>query len=136
MAFGVSPEPHDAVTNPLSADQQFHSLDPTLSPRPPVGANFKEAFEALLGQLFAHQYPAHPEFDTEIKPLVIRRIWPEVQRAIEATDRRGLVQDAATRRLVRSIVNPCQLGQMGETHLLVEDHWRARFAQSLSLIHI
>lgn len=130
VAFGVSTEPHDAVTNPLSADQQFQSLDPTLSPRPPVGANFKEAFEALLGQLFAHQYPAHPEFDTEIKPAVIRKIWPEVQRAIEANDRRGLVQDTATRRLVRSIVNPCQLGQMGETHLLVEDHWRSRFAQS------
>lgn len=130
VAFGVSPEPHDAVSNPLSADQQFQSLDPTLSPRPPVGANFKEAFEALLGQLFAHQYPAHPEFDTDIKPAVIRKIWPELQRAIEATDRRGLVQDAATRRLVRSIVNPCHLGQMGETHLLVEDHWRSRFAQS------
>ena len=95
-----------------------------------MGANFKEAFEALLGQLFAHQYPAHPEFDTDIKPAVIRKIWPEVQRAIEATDRRGLVQDSATRRLVRSVVNPCQLGQMGETHLLVEDHWRSRFAQS------
>lgn len=130
VAFGVNTEPHDAVTNPLSADQQFQSLDPTLSPRPPVGANFKEAFEALLGQLFAHQYPAHPEFDTDIKPAVIRKIWPEVQRAIEATDRRGLVQDSATRRLVRSVVNPCQLGQMGETHLLVEDHWRSRFAQS------
>lgn len=132
VAFGVNTEPHDAVTNPLSADQQFQSLDPTLSPRPPVGANFKEAFEALLGQLFAHQYPAHPEFDTDIKPAVIRRIWPEVQRAIEAPDRRGLVQDSATRRLVRSVVNPCQLGQMGETHLLVEDHWRSRFAQSHS----
>ena len=130
VAFGISPEPRDAVTNALTADQQFQSLDPTLSPRPPVGASFKEAFEALLGQLFAHQYPAHPEFDTEIKPAVIRKIWPEVQRAIEAPDRRGLVQDHATRRLVRSIVNPCQLGQMGETHLLVEDHWRSRFAQS------
>ena len=130
VAFGLSTEPRDAVSNALTADQQFHSLDPTLSPRPPVGANFKEAFEALLGQLFAHQYPAHPAFDTEIKPAVIRRIWPEVQRAIEANDRRGLVQDAGTRRLVRSVVNPCQLGQMGETHLLVEDHWRARFAQS------
>jgi arginine repressor len=74
--------------------------------------------------------PAHPEFDTDIKPAVIRKIWPEVQRAIEANDRRGLVQDSATRRLVRSVVNPCQLGQMGETHLLVEDHWRSRFAQS------
>ena len=130
VAFGISSEPRDAVTNALTADQQFQSLDPTLSPRPPVGAGFKEAFEALLGQLFAHQYPAHPEFDTEIKPAVIRKIWPEVQRAIEATDRRGLVQDSATRRLVRSVVNPCQLGQMGETHLLVEDHWRSRFAQS------
>lgn len=130
VAFGISTEPHDAVTNSLSVDQQFQSLDPTLSPRPPVGANFKEAFEALLGQLFAHQYPAHPEFDTDIKPAVIRKIWPEIQRAIESTDRRGLVQDSGTRRLVRSIVNPCQLGQMGETHLLVEDHWRSRFAQS------
>ena len=130
VAFGLSTEPRDAVTHVLSADQQFQSLDPTLSPRPPVGANFREAFEALLGQLFAHQYPAHPAFDTDIKPAVIRKIWPEVQRAIEALDRRGLVQDSATRRLVRSVVNPCQLGQMGETHLLVEDHWRSRFAQS------
>lgn len=130
VAFGISNEPHDAVTNALTSDQQFQSLDPTLLPRPPIGANFKEAFDALLGQLFAHQYPAHPEFDTDIKPAVIRKIWPEVQRAIEAPDRRGLVQDSATRRLVRSVVNPCQLGQMGETHLLVEDHWRSRFAQS------
>lgn len=130
VAFGISTEPRDAVTNALTADQQFWSLDPTLSPRPPVGANFREAFDALLGQLFAHQYPAHPVFDTDIKPAVIRKIWPEVQRAIEATDRRGLVQDSATRKLVRSVVNPCKLGQMGETHLLVEDHWRSRFAQS------
>jgi hypothetical protein len=130
VAFGISTEPRDAVTNALTSDQQFQSLDPTLSPRPPIGASFKEAFEGLLGQLFAHQYPAHPVFDTDIKPAVIRKIWPEVQRAIEATDRRGLVQDSATRRLVRSVVNPCQLGQMGETHLLVEDHWRSRFTQS------
>jgi hypothetical protein len=130
VAFGLSTEPRDAVTNALTADQQFQSLDPTLSPRPPVGANFKEAFDALLGQLFAHQYPAHPVFDTEIKPVVIRKIWPEVQRAMEANDRRSLVQDAATRRLVRSVVHPCQLGQMSDTHLLVEDHWRSHFAQS------
>lgn len=130
VAFGVSTEPRDAVSNVLTPDQQFRSLDTTLSPRPPVGADFKEAFDALLGQLFAHQFPAHPTFDVDIKPGLIRRVWPEVQRAIEAPDRRGLVQDAATRKLVRSIVNPCQLGQMGETHLLVEDHWRSRFAQS------
>jgi sn-glycerol 3-phosphate transport system substrate-binding protein len=46
-------------------------------------------FESLLGQLFAHQYPAHPEFDTEIKPSVIKKVWPEVQKAIEAPGQRG-----------------------------------------------
>lgn len=130
VAYGVSTEPRDAVSNPLTADQQFRTLDSTLSPRPPVGADFKSAFESLLGQLFAHQYPAHPEFDTEIKTAVIRKIWPEVQKAIEAPGQRGLVQDSALRKLVRSVVNPCQLGQMGETHLLIEPHWSSRFSQS------
>jgi hypothetical protein len=130
VAYGISTEPRDAVNNPLTADQQFQSLDPTLSPRPPVGADFKSAFESLLGQLFAHQYPAHPEFDTEIKASVIRKVWPEVQKAIEAPGQRGLVQDSATRKLVRAVVNPCQLGQMGETHLLIEPHWPSRFGQS------
>jgi hypothetical protein len=53
-----------------------------------------------------------------------------VQKAIEAPGQRGLVQDSATRKLVRSVVNPCQLGQMGETHLLIEPHWQSRFSQS------
>ncbi|RJP65479.1 MAG: phage resistance protein [Comamonadaceae bacterium] len=130
VAYGVSTEPRDAVSSPLTADQQFRSLDPTLSPRPPIGADFKSAFESLLGQLFAHQFPAHPEFDTEIKPAVIRKIWPEVQKAIEAPGQRGLVQDSGVRKLVRSVVNPCLLGQMGETHLLIEPHWQSRFSQS------
>jgi hypothetical protein len=130
VAYGVSAEPRDAVNQPLSAEQQFRSLDPTLSPRPPVGADFRAAFEHLLGQLLAHQYPAHPEFETEIKPATIRKVWAEVQRAIESPGHRGHVQDAATRKLVRAVVNPCGLGNMGETHLLIEPHWQARFAQS------
>jgi hypothetical protein len=130
VAYGISTEPRDAVSNPLSADQQFQSLDPTLAPRPPVGADFRSALESLLGQLFAHQYPAHPEFDIEIKPGVIRKVWLEVQKAVESPGQRGFVQDALTRKLVRAVVNPCQLGQMGETHLLVEPHWQSRFTQS------
>jgi hypothetical protein len=95
-----------------------------------VGAEFRSAFESLLGQLFAHQYPAHPEFDTEIKASVIKKVWPEVQKAIESPGQRGFVQDTSTRKLVRAVVNPSQLGQMGETHLLIEPHWQSRFAQS------
>ena len=130
VAYGISTEPRDAVTRALTADEQFSSLDHTLSPRPPVGADFRAAFDNLLGQLFAHQYPAHPEFETEIKLHVIRKVWTEVQKAVEAPGMRGLVADPATRRQVHTVVNPCQLGQMGGTHLLIEPHWQARFAQS------
>ena len=118
------------MINPLSADQQFRSLDLTLAPRPPVGADFRAAFESLLGQLFAHQYPAHPEFETEIKAGAIRKVWAEVQKAIEAPGQRGQVADPATRKLVRSVVTPCQIGHMGDTHLLIWPNWQERFAQS------
>lgn len=133
VAYGISNEPPDAVTHRLSPEQQFRSLDPTLAPRPPVGADFKAAFENLLDQLFAHQYPAHPVFDMEVKTSVVKKVWPEVRSALDAPQHRALVPDQATRRLVRSIVNPVKLGQMGETHLLVEAHWPSHFAQRLAL---
>ncbi len=132
-AYGIASEPRDALAHVLGPEQQFRSLDPTLAPRPPVGADFKAAFEDLLAQLFAHQYPAHPAFDTEVRPQVVKRVWPEVKAALEAPQHRGLVSDSSTRRLVRSIVNPLKLGQMGETHLLVEPHWQSHFAQQQAL---
>ena len=55
--------------------------------------------------------------------------WAQVQKAIEAPGQRGLVQDTGVRKLVRSVVNPCQLGQMAETHLLIEPHWQSHFSQ-------
>jgi hypothetical protein len=133
VAYGISTQPQEAVSHSLSAEQQFRSLDPTLAPRPPVGADFKAAFDDLLDQLFAHQYPAHPAFDTDVKTSVVKKVWPEVRAAVDAPQQRGLVADPSTRRLVRSIVNPVKLGQMGETHLLLETHWQSHFAQRLAL---
>jgi hypothetical protein len=133
VAYGVASEPRDAVVHHLSADQQFRSLDPTLAARPPVGADFKAAFENLLDQLFAHQYPAHPPFDTPIRASAVKKVWPEVRAAVEAPQQRSLVADTATRRLVRSIVNPVRLGQMGETHLLLDTHWVSHFSQRMAL---
>ncbi|WP_028998074.1 hypothetical protein [Azohydromonas australica] len=129
-AYGISSELSDALINPLTPDQQFRSLDTTFSPRPPVGADFKAAFESLLGQLLRHQYPAHPEFEQEIKPQLVRKVWPEVLKAIEAPDRRSYIADNAVRRQVRAVVDLLQLGRTTETHLLVEPHWVTRFAQA------
>lgn len=129
VAYRVREEPRDAIVHELTAEQQFQSLDPTLAPRPPVGANFQAAFESLLDQLFAHRYPAHPSFDAEIRLQLVRKIWPEIKTAVEAPDRRTVVTDAALRKLLRSVVNPLKLGQMGETPLQIDTHWQLHFSQ-------
>ena len=130
VAYGIAGEPRDTIVNALSPEDQFRSLDPTLRPRPPVGASLTAAFDDLLDQLFSHQFPAHPRFDTEIKPAVLKKVWPELARALEAPDGRVPVPDKATRALVRAVAGPLRLGEMGETHFVLGQHWRAHFEQA------
>lgn len=127
VAYGIAGDSRDAVVDPLAPENQFRSLDQTLTPVPPVGANLKSAFEALLDQLFRHQYPAHPVFDAEVKPTAVKKVWPELERAIGAADGRAPVGDRAVRQLIRSIADPVQLGKTGETHFVLGDHWRSHF---------
>lgn len=129
VAYRVRTEPRESIVHELTAEQQFQSLDPTLAPRPPTGVNFQAAFESLLDQLFAHRYPAHPTFDTGISSRLVRNIWPAIKTAVEAPNGRTDVNDAALRKLLRSVVNPLRLGQMGETPLLIESHWQSHFSQ-------
>jgi hypothetical protein len=130
VSYGIANDPRDAIQSRLSPEDQFQSLDDTFNPRTPVGANLKGAFENLLDQMFSHQFPAHPRFDTEVKTGVLKKIWPEIERAIETPDGRVLVQDKAVRQLVRSIANPLRLGDMGETHFVLGQYWKSHFVQS------
>jgi hypothetical protein len=127
VAYGIAGDSRDAVVNPMAPEDQFRSLDQTLTPLPPVGANLKSAFEALLDQLFRHQYPAHPVFDAEVKPAAVKKVWPELERAIGTADGRAPVGDRVIRQLIRSIADPVQLGKTGETHFVLGDHWRSHF---------
>jgi hypothetical protein len=127
VAYGIAGDSRDAVVNPLPAEYQFRSLDTTLTPAPPIGANLKAAFEALLDQLFRHQYPAHPVFDAEVKVAAVKKVWPELERAIGTADGRAPVSDRVLRQLIRSIADPVHLGKTGETHFVLGDHWRSHF---------
>jgi hypothetical protein len=127
VAYGIAGDSRDAVVNPMAPEDQFRSLDQTLAPLPPVGANLKSAFEALLDQLFRHQYPAHPVFDAEVKPAAVKKVWPELERAIATADGRAPVGDRVLRQLIRSIADPVQLGKTGETHFVLGNHWRSHF---------
>ena len=130
VAYGIATEPRDAIESRLSPEDQFRSLDPTLSARPPVGADLKGALAALLDQLISHQFPAHPRFDTEVKGAVLKKVWAEIERALEAPDGRVLVADRGVRALIRSIANPLKLGEMGETHFVLGQHWKGHFVQA------
>ena len=127
VAYGIAGDSRDAVVNPMAPEDQFRSLDQTLTPLPPVGANLKSAFEALLDQLFRHQFPAHPVFNADVRPAVVKKVWPELERAIGSADERAPIGDRVLRQLVRSIVDPVQLGKTGESHLVLLDHWRSHF---------
>lgn len=129
VAYGIAQEPRDAVDQRLPTSDQFRTLDRTFQPLAPVGANLRESFINLLDQLFSHRYPAHPMFETEVKLPVLKKVEVELARAMEDKDHRVHVADRSTRQLTRAIVNPLKLGNMGETHLALENHWRTHFLQ-------
>lgn len=129
VAYGIAPEPRDAIDHRLAPTDQFRTLDRTFQPLPPVGANLREAFLNLLEQVFSHEYPAHPLFETEIKLAVLKKVEAEIGRALEEKDQRVFISDRAVRQLTRAVVNPLKLGTMGETHLVLETHWRKHFLQ-------
>lgn len=133
VAYGIAQDPADAVDQKLATTDQFRTLDKTFQPLAPVGANLKEGFINLLDQLFTHKYPAHPQFETEIKLPVLKKVEVELARAMEDKDHRVHVADRAIRQFTRAVVNPLRLGNMGETHLALENHWRTHFLQKMAV---
>ncbi|NCA72348.1 MAG: phage resistance protein, partial [Sphingobacteriia bacterium] len=127
VAYGIAPEPRDAVEPVLTPGDQLYSLDPTLRPRMPVGASLEGAFEALLDQILGHEFPGHPRFETEVRPAVAQKIHAVIQEAVQAQDQRVFVADRSLRILMRAVADPLKLGRMGETHFVLGHHWRSHF---------
>jgi hypothetical protein len=125
-AYGVASPPPGSVDASHELGEHVQSLDPTFRPQPPVGANLGEALLQLLDQALGHQFPAHPRFDGEIRTATVRRVYAEVQRAIQGADGRIEVE-RALRPLMRQIAVPLRLGEMGETHFVLGHHWRMHF---------
>ena len=125
-AYGISSMPTDAIDTSHDLDQHFVSLHPTLTLQPPVGATFKDALDHLFSQALAHQFPAHPHFDVEIKRGTLRRVLDIIQHATQVRDGRVEVE-RSQRDEVRRLAVPLQIGDMGETHFVLRDEWTSRF---------
>lgn len=128
-AYGLSDEPRDGFDLSIERSEQFISLEPTFEPQRPVGANLKDALEKLLDQALTHQFPGHPTFGFEVRLPTLKKAWAEIEKAAAERDNRALVEDRATRQLVREIVQPLKIGELSSTHLHLHDHWRTHFVQ-------
>jgi hypothetical protein len=125
-AYGISTMDRDAIDTSHDLDEHFISLNPALTLQPPVGASFKAAFDHLFFQALAHQFPAHPHFEGEVKLATLRHVLGVIQRATQVRDGRIEVE-RPLRDEVRRVAVPLRLGDMGETHFVLRDEWKSRF---------
>jgi len=127
-AYGIRHDQDNALGLKLDAGDQLVSLDQTFQPQLPVGADLKEALGQLLDRIFAHRYPAHPLFEEEVKPSVLRKVLEEVQCAAQEADQRALVE-RPLRTVLSGIAGPLRLGTMGATHFVLDPHWASHFGR-------
>ena len=89
-AYGVDNPTAGSVDEANTPENHFQSLDPAFEPRPPVGANLRQAMEHLLGQMLQCQFPAHPDFGTEVKSSALRGVREMLERAAQGPRRQSL----------------------------------------------
>ncbi|MGA1133202.1 MAG: DUF6079 family protein [Prochlorotrichaceae cyanobacterium] len=129
-AYGLSSPTPDSIdlTHNLELNEQFSSLKPGFTPKPPVASNLLEALRKLLDQALQNDFPAAPEFEAEVKSANLQKILPVVNDAAQTSDGRVFV-DPKLRPLMRQIAVPLKLGEMGydATHFLLGQGWKNHF---------
>jgi len=130
-AYGISQAAPTAVDTTDRLDMHFESLFTGLTLQPPPGGGFKESLEHLLSQALGFQFPAHPNFEEEVRKPGLKKSWDLIEQAADTVDGR-VGMDKAVRDEVRRIVQPLRLAQCGEGHLHLSDHWRNHFDRKLA----
>lgn len=127
-AYGiVAPQP-GTLAQQVEPNQQFQALDPGCPLQPPVGVNLRDALDHLLRQALDVQFPKHPDFgqDADIRPATLKRVWTEVQGALQEENWRKRV-DQPHRKIVRQVVWPLDLCEVGEDAIVVKRTWQQHF---------
>ena len=130
-AYGVAAPQPGALDNAGLLDEQILCLQPGFTPRLPQGATMDKALAQLLGQALAFQYPAHPEFDMEVRAGDLNKIRAEISRALHAEDHRIEVE-APLRSILRGIAQPLGLGEMHERHFIFKPDWPQHLTRELA----
>jgi hypothetical protein len=134
-AYAIRSEPTPGTLDASydMSESHFQSLFPSFVLQRPVGANLGEALEHLLDQALSHQFPKHPKFGQEVKlGKDLRQVLDVCQEAARTPDGRVFVEDKGVRTKLRNICNPLELGNMSETHLVLDAFWKNHFNRMLA----
>ena len=117
----------------LEPADHFQSLYPGFELRVPSAANLGGALLALLYQAMEFEFPAAPDFLTDVKPAVIRKVYELIQPATQRPDGRQPIEKS-DRKLLHDIANPLKLGEMNmDSNMFVQgDYWRGKFERKIA----
>lgn len=133
MSYGVMNAETGILDESLQLDkeQQFQSLSPTLTIRPPAAAELRSALDNLIEQALDAQYPAHPKFnkdDLKLTNALVQQAFEKICEALEGPDGRVAI-DRDVRKKLRPLLDPLELAHVGEQFLQVSTSWSDRFDQ-------
>jgi len=130
-AYGIAQGTGNDVHTSHTLDEHFQSLASGLRLQPPPGGGFKESVEHLLDQALAHQYPAHPKFEGEVRRAALKWSLDALREAVDSPNGRADLE-RGRRDEIRRIVQPLNLARCGEAQLSPEDHWRTHFTRKMA----
>lgn len=117
------------ASSSLELNEQFVSLQTGFELQPPTAANLAGGLQHLLEQALVHDFPAAPNFETDVgKISSLNKVYDYVSQTAQTSDGR-LAIDRPARPLMRQIANPLMLGEMSETHFVLGQHWKNHFTK-------
>lgn len=134
-AYGISQFPGAISTSArLELNEQFVSLQPGFDLQPPTAANLANGLHHLLDQALTHEFPAAPNFETDVSRInTLQKVYEQISPAAQTADGR-LEIDRPLRPLLKQIANPLLLGEMAETHFVLGQHWKNHFVKKIAEI--
>ena len=131
MAYGVMNAETGILDEGLQLDkeQQFQSLDASVTVRPPAAADLRSELDNLIEQALDGQYSAHPKFnkdDMTLSNALVQQAFDKICEAMEAPDSRVAI-DRDVRKKLRPLLDPLELAYVAEQFLAVKTTWFDRF---------
>ena len=128
IVYGLGLQDHGNTTDSMRSlrdEEHFQSLDSSLQLQVPASTQLAPALEEILQQALNTQYPAHPNFSEDLRLTkgAVEKVRDVISTNLRSKDHRSSVE-RPDRSIVRHIANPLRLGDMGETHFVIGEHWK------------